>query len=111
MKINEFSQPLEKGFNYDVVDDAVVFMRNDPMFYRKHYFPAVTKIADLTRAGKKVNPNKCLGPMIETGCQAYIEKYNLGKSADSIFNLDDRQAIMNKIYSEELKLIEQGDYL
>lgn len=111
MKLVEFAQPLEKDLPYDVVEDAIVFMKNDPKFYRKHYYPAVTKIADLTRAGKKVDPNKCLGPMIETGCRAYVEKYNIGKSDNDIFNLDDRQAMMNMIYSEELKQIEKGDYL
>lgn len=111
MKLVEFAQPIEKDLPFDVVDDALIFMRNDPMFYRKQYYPAVSRIADLTRAGKKVDTNKCLGPMIEAGCKAYVEKYNIGKSAEELFGLDDRQALMNMIYSEELKQIEKGEYL
>ena len=41
VKIVEFSHADDLG--YDVVEDVAIYMRNDPMFYRKHYFPAMTK--------------------------------------------------------------------
>ena len=39
MRLNEFTDKEELPF--DVVDDTLVFMRNDPVFYRKFYYPAV----------------------------------------------------------------------
>lgn len=45
MKINEFfDQPIDDKLPFDVVDDVCVFMRNDPMFYRKSFFPAIKRM-------------------------------------------------------------------
>ena len=43
MRIDELATPQETKLNFDIVDDAVVFMRNDPQFYRKKYYPTVSK--------------------------------------------------------------------
>ena len=51
VKINEFSHKDQYG--YDIVEDAAIYMRNDPMFYRKHYFPTMTQCQDAHRDGKK----------------------------------------------------------
>jgi len=110
--INEFSNKDDMKLPFDVVDDAIVFMRNDPQFYRKQYFPAVAKLADLVRAKKKkeINNKSVLGSMVDQGMNTYCKKYNLAKSSADIFTMQDRQAILDKITSEEIKNIEQGDY-
>ena len=41
MRIDEFAQPMDDKLPFDVVDDVAIFMRNDPMFYRKSLFPAI----------------------------------------------------------------------
>jgi hypothetical protein len=110
VKIVEFNQAIENRFDYDVVDDVVVFMRNDPMFYRKSFFPAVSQMADLHRAGKPIDKNKCLGNMVEHALGAYCKKYNVADAPDEVFNNDDRLQIIDKIFSEEMMQIKQGDY-
>jgi hypothetical protein len=110
MRIDEFAQNGEQRFDFDVVDDIIVFMRNDPMFYRKSFFPAMAQIADLHRAGKPVDKNKCLGSMVETALGAYCKKYGVADVPDEIFNNDDRLQIIDKIFSEEMMQIKQGDY-
>ena len=110
MKINEFSQNTDTKLPFDIVEDAIVFMRNDPQFYRKQYFPAIAKVADLHRAGKKVNADKALMPMIEKGCDSYVQKYNIGKFSDEVFTQDDRKNLLSRIFAEELNQIENGDY-
>jgi hypothetical protein len=110
MKINEFTQHDDMKLPFDVVDDTIVFMRNDPQFYRKHYFPAVAKLADIFRAKKEINDKSVLGSMVDQGMQTYCKKYNLARRPADIFSLEDRQAILDKITSEEIKNIEQGDY-
>jgi hypothetical protein len=50
MKIFEVVEP-----NFDLVDDTSFYMRNDPMFYRKQYFPAMASMADMHSKGKKID--------------------------------------------------------
>jgi len=112
MKVDDLVQQDDMRLPFDVVEDAVVFMRNDPQFYRKQYFPAVTKLADLIRAKKKkeINNKSVLGSMVDNGMASYCKKYNLARRPADIFTMQDRQAILDKITSEEIKNIEQGDY-
>lgn len=109
MRIDELAQNDDMKLPFDVVDDAVVFMRNDPMFYRKQYFPAVSKVADQFRAGK--DPDKSvLGSMVDSGINSYCKKFNIARKPADIFTMEDREAILSKIFSEELKEIEGGAY-
>lgn len=110
MKINEFHDPIDSKLPFDVVDDVVVFMRNDPQFYRKSFFPAVAKVADLHRAGKPLDKNKCLGDMVERALEGYCNKFKIAKLPDEIFTNEDREAIINKIFSEEMEEIKKGEY-
>ena len=110
MKIQDLTETQDMGFDFDIVDDAIVFMRNDPMFYRKTFFPAVTRIADAHREGKKVDQVKILSPVVERGIQSYCKKFKLADQADDVFNQSDREAIIDRIFSEEMEQIKKGDY-
>jgi hypothetical protein len=110
MRIVEFTHPDNKELPFDVVEDAIVFMRNDPMFYRKQYYPTVTKLADMSRAGKSCNKMEMFSSMVEEGITQYCRKFKLADQADEIFNNDDRSAIIDKLFSEEMDLIKKGDY-
>jgi hypothetical protein len=109
MKINEFATQPENRLSFDVVDDAVVFMRNDPQFYRKKYFPAMSSMADLVRGGKDIDRN-AIGSLVDTGMNTYCKKFNLGRGPADIFTTEDRDAIIEKICSEELEQINSGAY-
>lgn len=110
MRLTEFAQPNDTALPYDVVDDVCVFMKNDTQFYRKSFFPAVSRIADMHRAGKTIDQNECLGSMIEDALGSYCKKYNVARHPDEIFNNDDRQAIIDKIFAEEMEEIKKGEY-
>lgn len=102
---------IEKSnLNFDHIDDASVFMKNDAMFYRKHYFPTFSKVADMKRAGQEIDPQKMIMPMIEKGLESYCKKYELADLPDQIFNGEDRMAILDRLFSEEMDLIEKGEY-
>jgi hypothetical protein len=109
MKINEFTTPQDTGLKFDLVDDAVVFMRNDPMFYRKKYFPAMSSMADRVRNGKDID-RSVIGSVVDSGINSYCKKYNLAKGPSEIFTADDRNSIIEKICSEELVEIDKGAY-
>lgn len=110
MKINEFHEPIDSKLPFDVVEDVVVFMRNDPQFYRKSFFPAVARVADLHRAGKSIDKNECLGDMVERALEGYCKKFNVAKMPDEVFTNEDRDQIIDKVFSEEMEEIQKGEY-
>ena len=109
MRIDEFAKPEESGLQFDVVDDAIVFMRNDPTFYRKKYFPAMASMADRVRGGNDFD-RSVIGSVVDSGMNTYCKRYNLGRGPADIFTAEDRAAIIEKICSEELEQINQGAY-
>ena len=95
---------------YNVVEDTIIFMRNDPDFYRKELFPALTTIADLFRSGKSISPNRCLEPVIEKGCDAYCSRFGNGRSPEQIYNNEHRKEILKTLYAEAIEEIRNGEY-
>ena len=108
MRLNEFAEQEELPF--DEVEDTLVFMRNDPIFYRKHYFPAVSELADCQRSKKDTDPKKYLTAMIEMGCDNYVKKYNVGRNSEEVFTAEDRSNLLQRINDEETENIRKGDY-
>jgi hypothetical protein len=110
MKINEFTNTPDTKLPFDLADDVVVFMRNDPVFYRKHYFPAMSSLADKFRAKKEINDTSIIGSIVDKGMNTYCKKYKLGRKPADIFTADDRTSLINRITSEELEEIKKGSY-
>ena len=101
---------IESKYNFDVVDDAHVHMKNDKDFYRKEYYPAMCKIAELTKSRKVFDPKMVVMPLVDKGVNSYCAKYNLAKMPDEVFQKEHRQALFDKIYSEEIEQINNGEY-
>lgn len=110
MLIKEFHKLPKETLSFDIAEDTIIFMRNDPTFYRKTYFPAITRLADTHRQGKNIDPNILLMPMVEKGCNEYVKKYNIGMGPEEAYNNNDRTNILQRIYSEELEQIRNGEY-
>ena len=109
VKIVEFHEPVNKDFGFDLVDDASYFMRNDPRFYRKEYFPCMARMADKHTEGSKIDRSMLMN-LIEKGIESYVKKFNLGRSSEEVFKQPDRDALLDKIFSEELSQIKKGEY-
>ena len=109
-EVTDFEQKNNDELDFDLVDDTSVWMRNDPEFYRKEYFPVMSRIADLKRDGKKIDRHKHLGPLIEKGINRYCAQYDLAGSPDEIFKQQDRDALIDKLFGEEMDGIKKGDY-
>tara|TARA_B100001057_G_scaffold477808_1_gene547468 strand:+ start:3284 stop:5446 length:2163 start_codon:yes stop_codon:yes gene_type:complete len=101
---------IEDGLNFDVIDDTHVHMKNDRDFYRKQYYPAMCKIAELTKGRKVFDPKMIVMPLVDNGINSYCKKYNIAKMPDEVFKKDHRQALYDKIYSEEIEQINNGEY-
>ena len=101
---------IDSKYKFDVVDDAHVHMKNDKDFYRKEYYPAMCKIAELTKSRKVFDPKMVVMPLVDKGVNSYCAKYNLAKMPDEVFQKEHRQALFDKIYSEEIEQINNGEY-
>ena len=100
----------EPKLDYDIVDDTHVHMRNDKDFYRQKYFPTMCKMAELHKSSKSFDPKLIIMPLVNDGVNSYCKKYNMAKMPDEVFKDDHRKALYDKIYSEEIKEIEKGEY-
>jgi hypothetical protein len=94
---------------YDVVDDLVVFMKNDPQFYRRRLYPALVNVANHYRKKKKINRG-ALEPVVDQATQAYCKKFKILKDPDELFSDEDKQAVIDQIFSEEMDDIKGGEY-
>jgi hypothetical protein len=109
VKIVEFTQKFDDRLPFDVIDDVAIFMRNDPIFYRKQLFPAIMRMKDMYDAGKKPDAEKCLGEACNRAMESYCSKFKLG-SKENVFKDEDRGLLLNKLYGEEMTQIRNGAY-
>jgi|TARA_R110000851_G_scaffold42698_4_gene105971 hypothetical protein len=110
MKIFEFTQnDSELKLNFDSIEDLVIYMRNDPMFYRKEFFPCMASISDKLDKGKTCDPAKDIGPCVDKACDTYCNRYDL-HSPKTLFPVEDRRDIVNKVYQEEIANLKAGMY-
>jgi|TARA_B110000240_G_scaffold126906_1_gene141231 hypothetical protein len=109
-EVTEIDQKDNEELGFDLIDDASVWMRNDAQFYRKEFFPTMSKVADKHREGVAIDRHKLLGPMVEKGINRYCATYDLPGSPDQIVSQQDRHAIIDRLFSEEMDQIEKGDY-
>lgn len=88
--------------DFDVPADLLVFMRNDPLFYRKNFFPAVEEF----RQNKK--NTKPLENMINRGFDQYCTKFNIENPREEIFNIGDVKRLVAEIIADEMQDLEEG---
>ena len=67
MKLVEFDEHTyeDPGLGFNVVDDLCQHMRNDPIFYRKQYYPTMAHMQDKLKKGEPIDTMECMGPMID----------------------------------------------
>ncbi len=109
MKINELVDP--QNFNaeeYDVKEDLIFFMNNDPDFYRKFYYPSMCKMKLHVDRGDEFNTSKFM-PLIKHAYEEYKVKFPV-KNIDSNLSEEDLLDISSKIYETELENISNGHY-
>tara|TARA_B100001287_G_scaffold33104_2_gene23603 strand:- start:3942 stop:4436 length:495 start_codon:yes stop_codon:yes gene_type:complete len=107
VKINEFNdmdipKEIVPKPDYDVPSDLLIFMRNDPMFYRKNFFPAVEKY----RENKK--DTSMLEKMCETGLIEYCKKFNIENTKDELLGDGDMKALVAEIIADEMADLNEG---
>lgn len=99
----------ESGQEFDLMEDLLTFMRNDPIFYRKNYFPMIVKMCDCAKKQKKFDKNRSILPIIKSGYKQYCEKYGI-RQKNAQYNKQNVISLLNNIYTEEMKNINNGEY-
>ena len=102
VKINEFHdmdipQEIIPKPDYDVPSDLLIFMRNDPMFYRKNFFPAVEKYKENT---KDTAP---LENMVKRGLGEYCNKFKIENPKDELMGEGDIIDLVRTIIADEME--------
>ena len=118
MKINEFidsehnhdSNDQKKDLGFNIAHDLHIHMKNDPMFYRKQYYPVLAKLQDTLKRGEPIDIKKELMPMVNKAKDHYCAKYNLPKRPEDLMQDEEVDSLIEKIYDEEMELIRKGDY-
>ena len=110
MKINEVTDRYEKIVDFDINGDVIVYMLNDPEFYRSEYFPAISKVCKLAKKDKSCDIKKVLKPVVDTGINRYCDKYQISHSPDELFTKEDKNDILNHVVRVERDNIQKGKY-
>lgn len=78
MKIFElFNQSRnESKLDFDLQDDLIFFMNNDPEFYRKDFHPFLTKYNRHCDAGRQVS-SRAFFPLVKRAYEAYQNKFQV----------------------------------
>ena len=48
--------------------------------------------------------------MIDKGISSYCKKYNLAKNPEELFPEEEKDALIDKLFPEEMQEIEKGEY-
>ena len=110
MKIQEMFgfKPEPPKLDFDLHDDLMFFMNNDPAFYRQEYYPFLNKFKNHCNAGRNVTP-KAFAGIVRRAYEDYKNKFPLPELDEQ---LDEReieeiceklQTQENKNYNDEVK--------
>jgi hypothetical protein len=109
VKIVEVTEQNKDNMPFDVSEDLIVYMRNEPMFYRRHLYPSLIDVQETVKRGKKYNKRQLL-PMIETAIQEYVKRFNIKKTPDELMNEKERLNCISKLLSDEQENFRNGSY-
>ena len=99
MKIFELYNPNVKREDFDLADDLVFFMRNDPQFYRQDYHPFMQKFNRHCNAGRSVSA-KAFMPIVKNAFERYKNSFPVEGMEDALTDQDLKE-ICEKLSGEE----------
>lgn len=110
MLIREFTEsPGVELETIDLLDDLQVFMNNDPAFYRKVYYPVLSKFKKQIKSNGTCSED-IFRPCVDRAAQLYCQQFKISGNEKSVFTDVDRDELARKIFGQELKNIEEGIY-
>jgi hypothetical protein len=107
VKILEFTQEPNDSLPFDVVDDIQQYMKNDPAFYRRIYYPTMCKMQE---CGESENPKDLVAPMALLAARNYVKKYKINKVPEELLTAEEMDDLVNRVYEEEIEACNRGEY-
>ena len=98
----------KKELGYDLKDDLMFFMNNDPDFYRKKYFPAMLKFDRYCKEGKEVGP-RGFEPLVRHAYECYQNKFPV-EGLEKDLAAEMCESICKSIHEQELKNVKNKFY-
>ena len=98
----------KRELGYDLCDDMMCFMNNEPSFYRKDYFPAMHKFKEYVKAGKSVHPRAFEG-LVKKAFESYKNKFPV-EGLDQALDKEMMEKICNEIHRLETDNVNNGHY-
>jgi hypothetical protein len=105
MKAFEITDPQKDKLDFDLHDDVIFFMNNDPEFYRQSYFPVQHKFHSICEAGREINP-KSLRSVVKRAYESYKSKFPMPQLKEKLEETD-LDEICEKLYRQEIDYVDQ----
>lgn len=106
MKILDNKNKKELG--YDLMDDLAFFMNNDPLFYRKRYYPTMLKFNNYCKKGKQVSP-RGFEKLVKEAYEIYRNKFQV-EGLEKELDKEICEKICQHIHEQESKNCKEGLY-
>lgn len=109
LELNQFSTPEDGKLSWDVVEDLMVYMRNEPDFYRRKVYPSFINIQETVKNGGRFNKRKLI-PLIDEAIESYLKKYEIKKRPEDLMNDAEKMECINKLLKDEAENFRKGFY-
>ncbi len=84
--------------DFDPGKDILVYMQNDPMFYRKHLYPVLIDYEESKKNKQSFN-TKSLLPVVDAAIPLYCKKFNIMQDPRKLFTKAIKLQIIRDILS------------
>lgn len=86
-----------QNIDFDPGKDLVIYMQNDPMFYRKHLYPVMIDYENSKKNNQEFNTRSLL-PVVGKAINLYCKKFNMMQDPKELFT----KAIISQIIQDLL---------
>lgn len=97
-----------KELGYDLKDDLVFYMHNDPAFYRKEYFPTMLKFDKYFKEGKMVS-HRGFKKLVDYAYECYQNKFPV-EGLEKTLDEEMCESICKTLHELETKNCKEGFY-
>jgi hypothetical protein len=99
----------KESLGYDLMDDLMFFMNNDPQFYRKRYYPTMLKFDRYCKDGKQVSPRAFEG-LVREAYESYRNKFQQVEGLEPKLDGEICEKLCRQIHEQETKNCDEGMY-
>jgi hypothetical protein len=98
----------KNDLGYDLMDDLVFFMNNDPEFYRKRYYPTMLKFNKFCKSHRRVAPRGFMN-LVSEAYEVYRNKFQV-EGLNAKLDKEMCEKICKHIHEQETKNCKEGMY-